>query len=104
MACGVPVVASAVGGLVDTVVDGVTGLHVPARDPDRLAEAVTALLADPGRRAALGRAGARRVRRRYGWDRIARSTLEVYGGRAAGAARPAGKPAAAQQLTWGGRG
>jgi hypothetical protein len=52
----------------------------------------------------LGRAGARRVRRRYGWDRIARSTLEVYGGLAAGAARPAGKPAATQQLTWGGRG
>jgi D-inositol-3-phosphate glycosyltransferase len=104
MACGVPVVASAVGGLVDSVVDGVTGLHVPARDPDQLAVAVAALLADPGRRAMLGRAGARRVRRRYGWDRIARSTLEVYGGLAAGAARPAGKPAATQQLTWGGRG
>jgi D-inositol-3-phosphate glycosyltransferase len=104
MACGVPVVASAVGGLVDSVVDGVTGLHVPARDPDQLAVAVAALLADPGRRAMLGRAGARRVRRRYGWDRIARSTLEVYGGLAAGAARPAGKPAATQQITWGGRG
>jgi D-inositol-3-phosphate glycosyltransferase len=96
MACGVPVVASAVGGLVDSVVDGVTGLHVPARDPDRLAEAVTVLLADPARRAALGRAGARRARRRYGWDRIARSTLEVYGGLAA--------TAATQRLTWDGRG
>jgi glycosyltransferase involved in cell wall biosynthesis len=87
MACGVPVVASAVGGLVDSVVDGVTGAHVPARDPDRLAGAVAALLADPARRAALGRAGARRARRRYGWDRIARSTLEVYGGLVAGTAR-----------------
>jgi D-inositol-3-phosphate glycosyltransferase len=78
MACGVPVVASAVGGLVDTVVDGVTGLHVPPRRPDLLAEALASLLAAPARRWAFGRAGARRVRRRYGWDRIARSTLEAY--------------------------
>jgi D-inositol-3-phosphate glycosyltransferase len=78
MACGVPVVASAVGGLVDTVVDGVTGLHVPPRRPDLLAGALGSLLADPARLRAFGRAGARRVRRRYGWDRIARSTLEAY--------------------------
>jgi D-inositol-3-phosphate glycosyltransferase len=80
MACGVPVVASAVGGLVDSVVDGVTGVHVPPRRPGLVAEAVAGLLADPERRAALGAAGARRARRRYGWDRIARSTLEVYAG------------------------
>jgi D-inositol-3-phosphate glycosyltransferase len=85
MACGVPVVASAVGGLVDTVVDGVTGVHVPPRRPGLVAEAVAGLLADPARRAALGAAGARRARRRYGWDRIARSTLEVYAGLPAGA-------------------
>jgi D-inositol-3-phosphate glycosyltransferase len=84
MACGVPVVASAVGGLVDTVVDGVTGVHVPPRRPGLVAEAVAGLLADPERRAALGAAGARRARRRYGWDRIARSTLEVYAGLPAG--------------------
>jgi D-inositol-3-phosphate glycosyltransferase len=46
MACGTPVVASAVGGMIDSVVDGVTGVHVPPRDPDRLAEALAALLAD----------------------------------------------------------
>jgi D-inositol-3-phosphate glycosyltransferase len=85
MACGVPVVASAVGGLVDSVVDGVTGVHVPPRRPRLLAAAVGGLLADPGRRAALGATGARRARRRYGWDRIARSTMEVYGGLLAGA-------------------
>jgi D-inositol-3-phosphate glycosyltransferase len=78
MACGVPVVASAVGGLVDTVVDGVTGVHVPPRRPRQLAAAVAGLLADPEVCATLGSAGARRARRRYGWDRIARSTLEVY--------------------------
>jgi D-inositol-3-phosphate glycosyltransferase len=91
MACGVPVVASAVGGLVDTVVDGVTGVHVPPRRPRLLASVVAALLADPRQRATLGAAGARRARRRYGWDRIAASTLEVYAGLPSG--QPAGHPA-----------
>jgi len=78
MACGVPVVASAVGGLIDTVVDGRTGLHVPPRDPAAVAEALNALLPDEGRRRELGRAGARRARRRYTWDRVAASTLAAY--------------------------
>src|SRR5947208_3703346 len=65
MACGVPVVASAVGGLIDTVVDGTTGLHVPPRSPERIAEALNELLPDEERRRALGRAGARRARSRY---------------------------------------
>jgi D-inositol-3-phosphate glycosyltransferase len=93
MASGVPVVASAVGGLVDSVVDGVTGVHVPPRRPGLLAAAVAGLLADPDRRVALGAAGARRARRRYGWDRIAGSTLDVYA--ALLAAHPAGSPARA---------
>jgi glycosyltransferase involved in cell wall biosynthesis len=78
MACGVPVVASAVGGLIDTVVDGVTGVHVPAREPARLAQAVRGLLEDPARRAALGAAGAWRARQRYGHDQVAASTLDCY--------------------------
>ncbi len=78
MACGVPVVISAVGGLVDSVVDGVTGLHVPPRRPDRLAAALRSLLADPELRASLGAAGVRRARSRYGWARIADATLEAY--------------------------
>ena len=93
MACGVPVVASAVGGLVDSVVDGVTGVHVPPRRPDRLAAALAALLADPARLAALGRAGARRARRRYSWDRIAAGTLDAYG-----ALRPQVVPAGGARL------
>jgi glycosyltransferase involved in cell wall biosynthesis/phosphoheptose isomerase len=83
MACGVPVVASAVGGMIDTVVDGVTGVHVCPRDPDRLAEATRALLDEPERCAAFGRAGVRRARRLYDWDRVAGATLEVYARRAA---------------------
>jgi D-inositol-3-phosphate glycosyltransferase len=83
MACGVPVVATAVGGLVDSVVDGVTGLHVPPRRRAALGSALARLLSDEARRAAFGTAGARRARRRFGWDRIARSTLDVYTGVAA---------------------
>ncbi len=78
MACGVPVVATAVGGMIDTVVDGVTGVHVPPRRPDAIAGAIGALIEDPARRDELGAAGVRRARERYTWDRVAASTLEVY--------------------------
>jgi D-inositol-3-phosphate glycosyltransferase len=79
MACGVPVVAAAVGGLIDTVVDGVTGLHVPPRRTDAIVAAVRTLFADPRLRASLGAAGARRVRQLYTWERVADTLLEVYG-------------------------
>ena len=78
MACGVPVVASAVGGMIDSVVDGVTGVHVPPRDPERLADVLRSLLADEERRLAYGRAGRGRARRLYDWNRIAAATLDVY--------------------------
>jgi glycosyltransferase involved in cell wall biosynthesis len=78
MACGRPVVATAVGGLVDSVVDGVTGDLVPPRQPDRLAEVVGALLADEPRRAAYGAAGVKRVRARYRWSRVVADTEAVY--------------------------
>jgi len=78
MASGVPVVATAVGGQIDSVVHGETGLHVPPRDPRALGAALRELLADPGRARALGRAGARRARRLYGFDRIGASTRDVY--------------------------
>lgn len=78
MACGVPVVASAVGGLIDTVVDGVTGVHVPPRDPDTLAARLNELLKDLPRRRALGASGAERARSRYSWSRVAAATLQAY--------------------------
>ncbi len=78
MACGVPVVASAVGGIIDTVVHGRTGVHVPPRRPDVLAEALADLLCDDDRLTALGRAGARRSRAKYSWDRVAAQTLQSY--------------------------
>ncbi|MCF1511587.1 glycosyltransferase [Streptomyces glomeratus] len=78
MACGKPVVASAVGGQLDTVADPSTGRLVPPRDPDALARAVGELLADPEARRACGAAGRRRVLRRYGWGRVAAATEAAY--------------------------
>jgi glycosyltransferase involved in cell wall biosynthesis len=78
MACGRPVVAAAVGGIQDTVVDHVTGLLVPPRRPDALAAALRRLLATPTQALAFGIAGRDRVLARYGWDRVAACTLAVY--------------------------
>jgi glycosyltransferase involved in cell wall biosynthesis len=74
MACGVPVIASAVGGHLDTVLDGRTGALVPPRDPAALAQRLRELLADPARLAALGSVAATHARSRYGWGRIASET------------------------------
>jgi len=78
MACGRPVVGSAVGGLLDTVLPGVTGELVPPRRPDLLAPVLRDLLADAGRREAYGRAGRDRAVRTYQWRRVAAATEEVY--------------------------
>jgi glycosyltransferase involved in cell wall biosynthesis len=78
MACGRPVVATAVGGLVDTVADGVTGDLVPPRNPEQLGRVLAALLADDERRAAYGAAGVRRARARYRWSRVVADTESVY--------------------------
>ncbi|MFX1820356.1 glycosyltransferase [Pseudarthrobacter sp. CC4] len=78
MACGVPVVAAAVGGLRDTVVDHGTGLHVPPRDPEAIASALAMLLDNPTLRAELGNAGKLRARTRYSWDRVAAETEKAY--------------------------
>jgi D-inositol-3-phosphate glycosyltransferase len=78
MACGAPVVAAAVGGLQDTVVDRGTGLHVPPRDPEAIAGALAVLLGNPDLRAEMGSAGQVRARTRYSWDRVAVETEKAY--------------------------
>jgi len=78
MACETPVVASAVGGILEVVVDGETGLLVPPARPDELARAILALLRDPSRARAMGVAGRRRVEALFTWDRIAERTAKVY--------------------------
>jgi starch synthase len=91
MACEAAVVATATGGIVEVVVDGETGLLVPfetadgsiePRDPEGfvagIAERVNALVADPDRAAAMGRAGRERAVRDFDWSAIARETSELY--------------------------
>lgn len=75
MACGIPVVATTGGPLAETVTDGVTGRLVT---PDRLAETVRDLLADPELRRAYGIAAAERARGAYDWTVAALRTVETY--------------------------
>jgi glycosyltransferase involved in cell wall biosynthesis len=78
MAHGRPVVASAVGGLLDLVVDGETGIHVPPRDVGALRAALERLLGDRDLRRRMGEAGRRRAAGRFSWETVTRETLEVY--------------------------
>ncbi|MEU7002721.1 glycosyltransferase [Nonomuraea sp. NPDC046570] len=78
MACGVPVIASAVGAHLDSVVDGVTGLLVPPDRPAQVARLARELLGDLTTRTALGFAGADRVRSRYSWERVGQELVRVY--------------------------
>ena len=92
MACARPVVAAAVGGIPEVVVEGETGVLVQVElradepmtpvDPDRfahdLADAVNALMADPVRREALGAAGRRRAVEQFSWSSIADQTVALY--------------------------
>jgi starch synthase len=91
-ACETPVVASAVGGIPEVVVDGETGLLVPVElrlddpmspvDADRfernLAGAINALMADPATREVMGRAARRRAVEHFSWEAIARQTVDLY--------------------------
>jgi len=77
MACGIPVVASRVGGLQTTVRDGVTGLLVPDHDPAALAGALDRLLGDPDLRFRLGREGVQWAAR-HRWPCIAEAVCREY--------------------------
>lgn len=104
MACGRPVVNTRLDSAVPQVsLDGLTGLTVPPGDPAALAAALSALLDDPARRAAMGTAARRRVRAEFSAELMARRTLEVYG-EVTGAAlsEPAGAPRGAPASGWSG--
>jgi len=78
MAAGLPVVATAVGGTPEVVVNGVTGLLVPPRDPDTLAQAITRLLRNPDLRREMGQAGRERVEREFSVERMVQATEALY--------------------------
>jgi len=78
MRAGKAVVASAVGGIPEAVVDGETGLLVPPHDPARLGDALLALLRDPAKSRAMGEKGRRRVRDRFPLSMMVARTEEVY--------------------------
>jgi len=78
MACETPVVASAVGGILEVVEDGKTGVLVEPGRPGALVAAIRALLEDPARGRAMGRAGRHRVEAHFSWTSVATRTREVY--------------------------
>lgn len=78
MACAVPVVASKVGGLRYSVVDGVTGFLVPPHDPAALAQRLALLYSQPELGVAMGLAGQRRVASMFTWDHVADGLVQIY--------------------------
>ncbi|MEN9937243.1 MAG: hypothetical protein RLZZ387_3822 [Chloroflexota bacterium] len=78
MACGRPVIGSAVGGITFTIKDGATGLLVPPRDPEALAGALRTILSQQGLREHMGRAARARVEREFTWRTVARRTAALY--------------------------
>lgn len=75
-----PVVASRLGGIVDAVEDGETGMLVPPEDPELLADALLRVVEDPALARRLGEAGRERAKRVFSWGSIAERYLGVYGG------------------------
>lgn len=78
MACGTPVIGSAVGGITFTIADGVTGSLVPPRDPAALAAALKRILGNPERREQMGRAARERVEREFTWGTVGERTAALY--------------------------
>ena len=78
MACALPVVATAVGGLLGTIRDGQTGFLVPSGRPEPLAERLVELLQDPPRAESIGVAARQSVERDFSWPRTVEMTIEVY--------------------------
>ena len=95
MACGTPVVGSAVGGIKSTVVDGETGYLVPPADPAALADRLARLLRHPDLLRQFGRQASRRANALYPWKRIAAAVAGVYDAVASGRTKvaPMARPA-----------
>ncbi len=79
MAAGLPVIATAVGGLPEVVTDGENGLLIPPQDPEALAQALARLLADPDLAKKLGESARRHVVANFSLERLGREINEIYG-------------------------
>ena len=79
-ACGKPVVVSDVGGLPEVVENGVTGIVVPPRAPEKTAEAIEKLVLDEKLRKQMGEAGRKRVAKFYDWNKNVEQMIEIYKG------------------------
>jgi len=97
MACGLPVVGSAVGGIKMTVADGETGYLVPPRDPAALAERLAILLADRALARRMGSRGRQRAARWFTWDRVTRDIDRLYADVVQQAGQQATVPAASEE-------
>ncbi len=80
MAAGLPLIATAVGGNLDAVIDGDTGVLVPPRSPAAIAAQLVALAGNPQRRAALGHAGRERVRQQFSLAGCVTAYRRLYAG------------------------
>lgn len=78
MACARPVIGSEVGGIKNTVIDGVTGFLIPSRDPQAVAERLAALQQDPLLAARMGEQGLQRAYQHYTWRIVARQAAAIY--------------------------
>ncbi len=77
MACGIPIVASNIGGIPDIIKDGENGLLVQPKDSEALADAIIYLLKNEGVRENMGKNGRKKVED-YSWERVAEETEKVY--------------------------
>ncbi len=78
MATGKPVIGTNSGGVPEIIVEGQTGLMVPAQDPAALAEAIEQMLSDPLQAEQMGQAGLQRARKLFDANRVAEQVQQVY--------------------------
>jgi glycosyltransferase involved in cell wall biosynthesis len=78
MSCGLPVVATDIGGNNEVISSGVNGFLVPPKCPEDMANAILKLLGDPVLREKIGRAARMTIEKHYTWDKIADNILKCY--------------------------
>ncbi len=88
MICGLPVVASATGGLTEIIDDGASGWLVPPGNENALANALSCVLEEAGVAQRLASSGQRRVREVFTWERVAKQIQSIYGGVSGARDRP----------------